>query len=111
MDRSACAANRTDIGFVFQEPTLMPWATVFDNVLMPLKLQRRRDAPSADAAAAVTCSAGHGRADRFRKGVSARALRRDEDARVDRPRAGHTAAHAADGRTVRGDSTRSRASG
>jgi NitT/TauT family transport system ATP-binding protein len=28
-----------DLGFVFQEPTLMPWATVFDNVLLPLKLQ------------------------------------------------------------------------
>lgn len=28
-----------DIGFVFQEPTLMPWATVFDNVHLPLKLQ------------------------------------------------------------------------
>lgn len=27
-----------DIGFVFQEPTLMPWATVFDNVWLPLKL-------------------------------------------------------------------------
>jgi NitT/TauT family transport system ATP-binding protein len=38
----AHAASRTDIGFVFQEPTLMPWATVFDNVLLPLKLQRQR---------------------------------------------------------------------
>jgi NitT/TauT family transport system ATP-binding protein len=28
-----------DIGFVFQEPTLMPWATVSGNVLLPLKLQ------------------------------------------------------------------------
>jgi len=28
-----------DLGFVFQEPTLMPWATVFDNVYLPLKLQ------------------------------------------------------------------------
>ena len=28
-----------DLGFVFQEPTLMPWATVQDNVLLPLKLQ------------------------------------------------------------------------
>ena len=26
------------IGFVFQEPTLMPWATVFNNVWLPLKL-------------------------------------------------------------------------
>ena len=28
-----------DIGFVFQDPTLMPWATVFGNVYLPLKLQ------------------------------------------------------------------------
>jgi NitT/TauT family transport system ATP-binding protein len=26
------------VGFVFQEPTLMPWATVFDNVFLPLRL-------------------------------------------------------------------------
>jgi NitT/TauT family transport system ATP-binding protein len=34
---------------VFQEPTLMPWATVFDNVFLPLKLtgQSRRDAAGA----------------------------------------------------------------
>jgi NitT/TauT family transport system ATP-binding protein len=30
-----------DIGFVFQEPTLMPWASVFDNVWLPLRLQGR----------------------------------------------------------------------
>jgi NitT/TauT family transport system ATP-binding protein len=37
---------KRDIGFVFQEPTLMPWATVFDNVYLPLKLSRlsRKDA-------------------------------------------------------------------
>jgi len=29
---------RRGIGFVFQEPTLMPWATVFGNVYLPLKL-------------------------------------------------------------------------
>jgi len=29
------------LGFVFQEPTLMPWATVFDNVRLPLRLQGR----------------------------------------------------------------------
>jgi NitT/TauT family transport system ATP-binding protein len=34
------------IGFVFQEPTLMPWATVFENVYLPLRLAgvRRHDA-------------------------------------------------------------------
>jgi NitT/TauT family transport system ATP-binding protein len=31
---------KRDLGFVFQEPTLMPWATVFDNVYLPLKLAR-----------------------------------------------------------------------
>ncbi len=28
-----------DIGFVFQEPTLMPWQTVFGNVYLPMRLQ------------------------------------------------------------------------
>lgn len=27
-----------DLGFVFQEPTLMPWSSVFDNVWLPLRL-------------------------------------------------------------------------
>jgi NitT/TauT family transport system ATP-binding protein len=41
----------TDIGFVFQEPTLMPWANVFDNVHLPLKLQRQaRTDPGGNAA-------------------------------------------------------------
>jgi NitT/TauT family transport system ATP-binding protein len=32
-------ASRSEIGFVFQEPTLMPWATVAANVRLPLKLK------------------------------------------------------------------------
>ena len=31
-------AAEHDLGFVFQEPTLMPWATVRDNVFLPLRL-------------------------------------------------------------------------
>lgn len=31
-------SSEQDLGFVFQEPTLMPWATVFDNVWLPLRL-------------------------------------------------------------------------
>jgi len=27
------------IGFVFQEPTLMPWASVADNIYLPLRLE------------------------------------------------------------------------
>jgi NitT/TauT family transport system ATP-binding protein len=32
------AEHAHDMSFVFQEPTLMPWATVFDNVWLPLRL-------------------------------------------------------------------------
>jgi len=33
------AISQRDLGFVFQEPTLMPWASVFDNVWLPLRLR------------------------------------------------------------------------
>jgi NitT/TauT family transport system ATP-binding protein len=38
-------------GFVFQEPTLMPWTSVRENVRLPLKLA---NAPAAEAAARVS---------------------------------------------------------
>ncbi len=41
---------KSRLGFVFQEPTLMPWASVFDNVMLPLDLHRTS---SADMAARV----------------------------------------------------------
>ncbi|MCB1376599.1 MAG: ABC transporter ATP-binding protein, partial [Rhodobacteraceae bacterium] len=37
-DRAASRHQR-EIGFVFQEPTLMPWATAFNNVWLPLRLR------------------------------------------------------------------------
>ena len=37
-DSAASQDHARDISFVFQEPTLMPWATVFDNVYLPLRM-------------------------------------------------------------------------
>jgi NitT/TauT family transport system ATP-binding protein len=45
--------SEQDLAFVFQEPTLMPWATVFDNVFLPLRLagvKRAQATPRVDAA-------------------------------------------------------------
>lgn len=39
-------ASRHGIGFVFQEPTLMPWTSVRENVRLPLKLAHISDAES-----------------------------------------------------------------
>jgi NitT/TauT family transport system ATP-binding protein len=49
-NRAGQARPAHSIGFVFQEPTLMPWASVRDNVRLPLKLAH---APAAEANARV----------------------------------------------------------
>jgi NitT/TauT family transport system ATP-binding protein len=41
---------RTDIGFVFQSPTLLEWLRVVDNVLLPVTLQRRPEPADHDKA-------------------------------------------------------------
>ncbi len=49
-------SDGNDIGYVFQEATLMPWATVFENVYLPLKLHglRRSEArPRVEEALAM----------------------------------------------------------
>jgi NitT/TauT family transport system ATP-binding protein len=48
--RAGEARTGHSIGFVFQEPTLMPWASVKENVRLPLKLAH---APAAGANARV----------------------------------------------------------
>ncbi len=37
-----------DIGFVFQDPTLMPWASAADNAALPLRLRGLDPAPAHD---------------------------------------------------------------
>ena len=51
------SADKAELGFVFQEPTLMPWATALANVALPLKLRgvarSERAARAAEALANV----------------------------------------------------------
>ncbi len=46
------------LGFVFQDPTLMPWSTVIANVLLPFRIARRRGAEPRDKAAAAIRAVG-----------------------------------------------------
>jgi len=46
------------IGFVFQDPTLMPWATVIDNVLLPFRLAGRLGAAARERATAELAAVG-----------------------------------------------------
>ena len=52
---SAPGTSARDIGFVFQEPTLMPWTTVERNVALPLRL---RGTATTDAAPRVAAALG-----------------------------------------------------
>jgi NitT/TauT family transport system ATP-binding protein len=50
--------GRRDTAFVFQEPTLMPWARVFDNVWLPLRLQGVSRTAAAPAVRQVLARVG-----------------------------------------------------
>jgi NitT/TauT family transport system ATP-binding protein len=47
-----------DIGFVFQEPTLMPWSTALKNVMLPLRLAGVNRGEAEGRAAAALASVG-----------------------------------------------------
>ena len=47
--KACLGSGTTKIGFVFQDPTLMPWATVSENIQLPLKLSKTLEqAPKDD---------------------------------------------------------------
>ena len=87
------------IGFVFQEPNLMPWADVWANVYLPLRLAgvSRRDADPLvmDALEHVGLREAVAR-------PAARTFRRHENAGVHRPRCGGSSQPAAARRTLCG---------
>jgi NitT/TauT family transport system ATP-binding protein len=41
---------RPDVGIVFQQPVLLPWLTVIDNIMLPVKLGREKPAPYRERA-------------------------------------------------------------
>ena len=92
-------AGRDASRFVFQSPTLMPWARVDDERPPAARPRRRRARSAADAAVAKALALVD--LAQFARPLPARALRRHADARVDRTRARHRARSAADGRAVR----------
>jgi NitT/TauT family transport system ATP-binding protein len=50
--------TQRELGFVFQEPTLMPWATVRDNVRLPLRLRGEREGAASSRVAAALDGVG-----------------------------------------------------
>ncbi|WP_237213853.1 ABC transporter ATP-binding protein [Falsiroseomonas oryziterrae] len=58
IDMAAGGQATGDIGFVFQEPTLMPWSNALKNVMLPLRLAGVNRGEAADRAAAALAEVG-----------------------------------------------------
>ena len=87
-----------EIGFVFQEPTLMPWGRSSAMSSCRCACSGISKAQARDRVMEALHMVG---LDEVRRCLSARALRRHEDARLHRPRADHQAQAAAHGRALR----------
>ena len=71
IDGVAVEAPRQDTAMVFQSPTLLPWATVLDNVLFPLKLMDTLAPDSRERAHGLLDLAGlHGFAAKYPRELS-----------------------------------------
>jgi len=60
IDAPALTNEAAQTAFVFQEPTLMPWASVFDNVWLPLRLAGASRAAARARVEAVLAAVGLG---------------------------------------------------
>ena len=49
IDGAVLREPRTETGIMFQDPTLLPWLSVLDNVLIPITIARGRAPPFATA--------------------------------------------------------------
>jgi NitT/TauT family transport system ATP-binding protein len=90
--------GRGDLGVVFQEPTLMPWATVAQNVWLPFRLAGKSYAEVKDDVLEVLRLVG---LEKFQNAYPARTVGRDEDACLHRARHSDEPAPYPDGRTLR----------
>ena len=95
---------QTDCGVVFQDPTLLPWRNVLDNVMLQIEYPSPRQG-AVPAAGPEPIGIGWSRG--LRGQLSARALRRYAPARQPGPSADPRAAAPADGRALSGHWTRS----
>src|SRR5690606_817670 len=60
IDGQNVAEPREDMGIVFQAPTLLPWATILDNVVFPLRMMGRLDATAIERAKVLLNTVGLG---------------------------------------------------
>ena len=58
IEMAAGGQGTGDIGFVFQEPTLMPWSNALKNVMLPLRLAAMNRGEAEGRAAAALASVG-----------------------------------------------------
>lgn len=56
--RDGASGHGSDLGFVFQEPTLMPWSTALGNTMIPLKLKGIAKSEAEQRAADMLASVG-----------------------------------------------------
>jgi len=92
-------AGPVAIGFVFQEPTLMPWADVSANVRLPLRLAGKDDRTAVTQALDRVGLKNFARS--YPRELSG-GMRWHEDARLDCARPRYRAATDPDGRAFRG---------